>query len=67
MIGPGGAPFEHYGPLQSAWAVEKLPTPADLIVYTIDEWRQLRLNSPRFYESLAREAVWLCGAPPPVQ
>ncbi len=46
------------------WAVEHLPTPAELIVYTMDEWRELRVNSPRFYQTLGREARWLCGAPP---
>lgn len=46
------------------WAVEHLPTPAELIVYTIGEWRELSVNSPRFYQTLLREARWLCGAPP---
>jgi uncharacterized protein len=49
------------------WAVEQLPTPTDLIVYTADEWRELSINSPRFFQTVAREARWLCGVPPAVE
>jgi hypothetical protein len=46
------------------WAVENLPTPAELIVYTTEQWRDLSVNSPRFSQVLQHEALWLCGAPP---
>ena len=49
-----------------AWAVESLPTPTDLLVYTTDQWRELSANSPRFYKTLELEARWLLGAPPTV-
>ena len=50
------APF----PERSAdWPTHTLPVPADLIVYTVDEWRKLHGEGGRFARTLAREAVWL--------
>lgn len=46
---PDGAPFEHYGPLQS--------TP------TADEWRRLQAEESRFARTLAAETVWVHGCP----
>ena len=43
------------------WPTHVLPVPADLIVYTADEWRQLHDAGGRFARTLAREAVWLIG------
>jgi uncharacterized protein len=39
---------------EEAWAVENLPVPAELIVYTAVQWRELRSNSPRFFQTLER-------------
>lgn len=36
-----------------------LPVPADLLVYTEDEWRALADASPRFAQRLATETVWV--------
>jgi len=36
-----------------------LPVPADLLVYTSQEWLALPETSPRFADCLAREAVWV--------
>ncbi|MFN3566314.1 MAG: nucleotidyltransferase domain-containing protein [Burkholderiaceae bacterium] len=36
-----------------------LPVPADLLVYTEDEWRSLPDVSPRFARRLATETVWV--------
>ncbi len=47
-----------------AWDIETLPTPAEVVAYTVDEWRRLPERSPRFARTLARETVWLVGAPP---
>lgn len=37
--------------------VTPLPVPADLLVYTEDEWRALADTSPRFWQRLAAETV----------
>ncbi len=41
------------------WPTEKLPVPADLLVYTIDEWKRLHAEGGRFALMLSAEARWL--------
>ena len=41
------------------WSLEELPVPADLLVYTQKEWQRLAQKSPRFYQMLKDETVWL--------
>ena len=41
------------------WKLETLPVPADLLVYTVDEWEALRNGTGRFASVLAAETVWL--------
>ena len=38
---------------------ESLPVPADLLVYTIDEWKTLSESGSKFTKMISREAVWL--------
>lgn len=45
------------------WDLRGLPVPADLLVYTADEWRRLQREGGRFAQVLAAETVWLLGAP----
>jgi hypothetical protein len=42
---------------------ESLPVPAELLVYTEDEWARLRSAGGRFAETLAREVVWVYREP----
>lgn len=37
----------------------ELPVPADLLVYTEDEWRALPEAAPRFAQRLQKETVWV--------
>ena len=41
------------------WKTERLPVPADLLVYTAEEWEALRIGAGRFARELATETVWL--------
>jgi predicted nucleotidyltransferase len=41
----------------AAWDALDLPVPADLFVYTLEEWE--KLQSTRFGEVVEREAVWV--------
>ena len=41
------------------WKTETLPVPADLLVYTAEEWEGLRNGADRFANVLATETVWL--------
>ena len=38
---------------------ESLPVPADVLVYTIDEWQRLSGSGTRFAAMIARDTVWL--------
>ncbi len=46
------------------WPYERLPVPADLLVYTVDEWDRLRQRGGRFVDMLGDEAVWVIGSAP---
>ena len=44
------------------WDSTSLPVPADLLVYTRDEWEGLTRTQPRFAATLRREIRWLYPA-----
>ena len=48
-------PFERRG---VAWDMTKLPVPADLLIYTKEEWQSLDLRR-RFSQMLMNETVWI--------
>ncbi|MFQ5930540.1 MAG: nucleotidyltransferase domain-containing protein [Acidobacteriota bacterium] len=48
-------PFERRA---SKWHVTELPVPADVLVYTHEEWQSLDQEG-RFYPTVMREAVWV--------
>ncbi len=39
------------------WNVMELPVPADVLVYTREEWNSL--SKTRFYKTVMQEAVWV--------
>lgn len=41
------------------WRTEKLPVPAELLVYTIGEWHQLQATDNLFSRTLAKETIWI--------
>lgn len=41
------------------WDVTQLPVPAQVIVYTLDEWDLMRQEGKRFAVALEREKVWV--------
>jgi hypothetical protein len=38
-----------------------LPVPAEIVIYTREEWERLRREAGRFFRTIDREAVWLVG------
>ncbi len=48
-------PFERRA---TQWDATELPVPADVLVYTLDEWQALDRQG-RFYQTVMREAVWV--------
>jgi hypothetical protein len=42
-----------------SWNVTSLPVPADILIYTEPEWRDLEAQGGRFAQTLARETAWV--------
>lgn len=48
-------PFERRG---AQWDLSELPVPADVLIYTEEEWESLQRQG-RFYPTVMKEAVWV--------
>jgi predicted nucleotidyltransferase len=55
-------PFERRG---LDWDLLDLPVPAEILVYTREEWERLRSEGGRFARTVEREAAWLTFPAPP--
>ena len=44
------------------WDTIELPVPADLLVYTREEWQNLD-RAGRFYREVAKKTVWVWSSP----
>jgi len=42
-----------------SWDLTALPVPAELVVYTLEEWQQLKGRGSRLVSQIEREAVWI--------
>ena len=58
IVRSSSLPFERRA---NDWPTEELPVPTDLLVYTEQEWEQLRREGGRFARTVEAEAVWLLG------
>jgi hypothetical protein len=54
-------PFDQPAARHTDWGTSNLPVPADLLSYTVDDWRRL---SGRMGQVLRKETVWVLGNPP---
>ncbi len=59
VVRAAGEPFERRA---AQWDATRLPVPADLVVYTADEWEALSQEGRRFYRTVRQEAVWVYPA-----
>ena len=41
------------------WNLDRLPVPADILVYTDSEWDAMEREGGRFIRTLRRETVWI--------
>lgn len=41
------------------WNFDPLPVPAEILVYTLDEWNKLVSGGGRFIRTVERETVWV--------
>lgn len=55
------APFERR---TVGWDTSQIPVPADLLIYTQEEWEALDRGG-RFYQTLMNEAIWVYERPEP--
>jgi predicted nucleotidyltransferase len=60
VVASSNKPFERRA---ADWDLNALPVPADLLVYTRDEWDRLQRQGDRFPATLARETIWLYARP----
>jgi predicted nucleotidyltransferase len=44
------------------WDLLKLPVPAEILIYTREEWERLSKEGRRFARTVEREALWLVGS-----
>ena len=42
-----------------SWSLTALPVPADLLIYTDEEWKSLEGKGGLFARTLSRETVWI--------
>jgi predicted nucleotidyltransferase len=56
VVESSASPFERRG---LEWETSTLPVPAELLIYTREEWERLRAEAGRFFRTVYREAVWL--------
>jgi uncharacterized protein len=47
-----------------SWDLTALPVPAELVVYTLEEWQQLKGRGSRLVSQIEREAVWIYSRAP---
>lgn len=58
VVESSAEPFERRA---LAWDLLSLPVPAEILVYTREEWDRLSRAGTRFARTLEREACWLVG------
>jgi uncharacterized protein len=56
VVWDSSEPFERRG---LAWDLNALPVPAEILVYTLDEWQVLEQQQGRFIRTIERETVWV--------
>jgi predicted nucleotidyltransferase len=56
VVREAAEPFERRA---LAWDLSQLPVPAEILVYTSEEWERLQREGGRFARMLASETVWL--------
>jgi hypothetical protein len=64
IVGGEGNPFTPTHPRGGSWATENLPVPADLLVYSVDQWQRLKHQQRHFFNVLRDQTVWTWGTPP---
>jgi predicted nucleotidyltransferase len=61
VVREASAPFERR---VFSWDPQRLPVPAELLVYTEREWASMLEAGGRFARTVARETIWVYPTPP---
>ena len=61
VVEASNEPFERRA---LCWDLDPLPVPADLLVYTREEWERMASGGGRFARTLAAETIWVYGRTP---
>lgn len=61
VVESSAEPFERRA---LAWGLSSLPVPAEILVYTRDEWQRMDREGGRFARVLRREARWFVEPEP---
>ena len=56
IVRQDSAPFERRC---LRWDLNALPVPAEIIIYTLDEWERLQKKGDRFARMLKNQVVWI--------
>jgi hypothetical protein len=62
VVASSAVPFEER---RRGWPLEVLPIPADLLVYTVEEWTRLSAQDTRFGRLLRNQVRWLINRDTP--
>ena len=60
VVDESSEPFEKRA---LSWDLNVLPVPAEILIYTEDEWTQMKQQGSRFIKDLQRETVWFYQRP----
>ncbi len=64
VVRSASEPFERRA---NHWDLCSLPVPAEILIYTMDEWYRLMADEGRFARTLKHETKWLFLSENPVQ
>jgi uncharacterized protein len=56
VVSESAEPFERRS---MSWDLSSLPVPAEILIYTEEEWQRLQRNDGLFVRTLNRDVVWL--------
>lgn len=56
VVRKASEPFEKRSLL---WSLDGLPVPAEILVYTIDEWQEMKEKGYKFAAVVEKEVVWM--------
>jgi uncharacterized protein len=43
----------------ASWDATSFPVPADVLIYTVEEWKAMERRGDRFYRMIKEEVVWV--------